>query len=281
MENFNNETGDGSPSSRRLGILEEMTIPEVRNFQPEVLLIPLGSTEPHGPHLPYGTDTTIADRFSAEAVRLANLGGGKILRLPPLPIGNNVNFKDFPFACRIRVETLMAVLSDLVLFGIEEGVRKIIILNCHGGNDSTVAASLRQLFDDYQDRAFVAMCGCGGFSGDLYSRLFSDHSPHAGEFETSLMQYLAPETLPDTAPVAAEMNQPELKELSAGGITWVRRWAALMPASCGGRPDLATPEKGRQFFEADAACFSKFLIELSQAPWHPRFPYSVEPPVAA
>lgn len=279
MENLKSKKGQGAggADSRRQGILEEMTVSEVRDFRAEVLLIPLGSTEPHGPHLPYGTDTTIADCFSSEAVRLANLGGARVLRLPPLPIGNNVNFKDFPFACRIRVETLMAVLSDLVLFGVEEGVRKIIILNCHGGNDSTVAASLRQLFDDFQDKAFVAMCGCGGFSGDLYSRLFSDHSPHAGEFETSLMQFLAPGRLPDKAPVAAEMNQPVVKELSAGGVTWVRRWASLMPASCGGRPDLATPEKGRQFFEADVAGFSKFLISLSETPWHPQFPYSPNP----
>ena len=42
------------------GKLEEMTIEEVRQFQPEVAVFPLGSTEPHGPHLPYGTDTLIA-----------------------------------------------------------------------------------------------------------------------------------------------------------------------------------------------------------------------------
>lgn len=258
------------------GILEEMTVSEVAGFQPEVMLIPMGSTEPHGPHLPYGTDTTIADRVSGEAVRMANREGARVLRLPPMPFGNNVNFKEFPFACRIRVETLMAVLMDMVAFGVEEGVRKIVIFNCHGGNDSTVAASLRQMFDRFQNEVFVALCGCGCFSGDLYGKLFSDHSPHAGEFETSLMQFIAPEKMPDVAPQPAEMNQPLVAALAGGGITWVRNWAHLMPASCGGRPDLANADKGKCFFEADVAGLSAFLVELSRAPWHSRFPYATE-----
>lgn len=256
------------------GILETMTISEVREFQPEVMLIPLGSTEPHGPHLPYGTDTTIADRMSGEAVRLANLEGARILRLPPLPFGNNVNFKGFPFACRIRVETLMAVLMDLVAFGVEEGVRKIVILNCHGGNDSSVDASLRQIFDRFQREAFVAVCGCGAFTGQLYGELFADHSPHAGDFETSLMRFIAPEKMPDVKPASGTMGQPPIASLAAGRVGWVRNWADLMPGSFAGRPDLSSGEKGKRFFEADVAGFSKFLVELSRAPWHPRFPYA-------
>lgn len=261
-----------SPS--QAGILETMTVSEVRKFHPEVMMIPLGSTEPHGPHLPYGTDTTIADRVSREAVRLANLEGARVLRLPPLPFGNNVNFKDFPFACRIRVETLMAVLMDLVAFGVEEDVRKIIIFNCHGGNDSTVAASLRQVFDRFQNEAFVGLCGCGSFAGGVYQELFSDRSPHAGDFETSLMQFIAPEKMPAVRPLPSAMQEPSLAALADGRIAWIRNWAHLMPQSCGGRPDLATAEKGQRFFEADVAGLAKFLVELSRARWHPRFPYA-------
>jgi len=60
----------------------------------------------------------------------------------------------------------MAILKDLVDFVTEEGVRKIVIVNCHGGNDSTIMALLRQLYDDYQNRAFVCLCGSGSFAGD-------------------------------------------------------------------------------------------------------------------
>ena len=102
-----------------------MTIEQVRDFHPEVVVVPIGSTEPHGPHLPYGTDLFIAEAVTAEAVRLANAEDARVLRLPPLPISNNVNFKKFPFACRIRVETLMAVLGDIVDFLTEDGVKKL------------------------------------------------------------------------------------------------------------------------------------------------------------
>jgi len=255
------------------GLLETMTITEVRSFQPEVMVIPLGSTEPHGPHLPYGTDTILADGLTREAVALANLQDARILRLPPLPFGNNVNFKDFPFACRLRVETLMAVIGDLVTFAVEEGVKKILIVNCHGGNEATVNSALRSLFDRFQNTAFVGACGFGAFSENLYGELFFDGSPHAGDFETSVMMHYEPGLVRDGERRPAAMNSPILEALTSGRISSVRNWAQLMPESCGGRPDEATVEKGRHFAQADAAGLADFLVTLSRSPWHPGFPY--------
>jgi len=255
------------------GLLETMTITEVRSFQPEVMVIPLGSTEPHGPHLPYGTDTMLADGLTREAVELANAQNARVLRLPPLPFGNNVNFKDFPFACRLRVETLMAVIVDLVTFAVEEGVKKIVIVNCHGGNDATVNSALRSLFDRFQNTAFVGACGFGAFSENLYRELFFDGSPHAGDFETSVMMHYQPALVRDGERRPATMNFPILEALASGRISSVRNWAQLMPESCGGRPDEATAEKGRRFAQTDAAGLAAFLVTLSRSPWHSGFPY--------
>jgi creatinine amidohydrolase len=96
-----------------------MTIEEVRNFRPEVAVFPLESTEPHGPHLPYGTDTLIARGGANAAVREANARGARVLELPCLPIGNNVNFKAYPLACRVRVETLFSFIRDIADFLLE------------------------------------------------------------------------------------------------------------------------------------------------------------------
>ena len=63
------------------GLLEEMSIDDVRAFNPEVVVLPLGSTEPHGPHLPYGTDTYEATKLAEMAVEQAN-GRGARLVLP-------------------------------------------------------------------------------------------------------------------------------------------------------------------------------------------------------
>ena len=255
------------------GLLETMTIEDVRDFNPEIVVIPIGSTEPHGPHLPYGTDLFIAEAVTAEAVSLANAQKARVLRLPPLPISNNVNFKKFPFACRIRVETLMAILKDLVDFVTEEGVRKIVIVNCHGGNDSATMASLRQIYHDYQNRAFVCLCGPGSFAGDSYGRRFSDGSPHAGDFETSMICEIKPGLVAMDKRWPAEMNKLAISSLGKPGVQWVRPWHVLMSGSYAGHPELATAEKGREFLNACANGMAGFLVELSKEPWHENFPF--------
>lgn len=258
------------------GLLETMTVAEVREFDPRVVVIPVGSTEPHGPHLPYGTDTIIGGGVTAEAVRRANAAGARVLRLPPLPMSNNVNFKGLPFACRISVETLMAVLMDLLQFVREEGVRKVVIVNSHGGNVDTIAALLRQAYDRFQSELFVCACSPGSFSGGKYGELFSDGSPHAGDYETSMVLHLARELVAKGRRKEGLMNAPQLDALGPGGPAWVRPWHRLMPESFAGRPDHSTPEKGAAFFEACAGGMERFLIELAEAPWHPGFPYPPE-----
>ena len=125
-------------SAELSGILSEMTIEDVKALDPEIVMLGIGSTEPHGPALPYGTDFFIADNVCRESIRLANQRGARVLMYPTLPIGNNVNFKSFPFACRMRVRTLMHVLLDIIEAIEEEGVRKIVLYNSHGGNTDTV-----------------------------------------------------------------------------------------------------------------------------------------------
>ena len=95
------------------GILMEMTIEQVRQFRPEVVVLGSGSVEPHGPVLPYGTDYWQCDAVVRRGVLLANQQNARALMYPTLPVGNNVNFKAFPFACRLRVQTLMQMLLDI------------------------------------------------------------------------------------------------------------------------------------------------------------------------
>ena len=70
----------------RMGILEEMTMDEVRGFNTEVVVVPVGSTEPHGPHLPYGSDTIEAKSFAENGTMIANSRGARALCYPVLPI---------------------------------------------------------------------------------------------------------------------------------------------------------------------------------------------------
>jgi creatinine amidohydrolase len=275
MDNF--VKSDAGTFGRKVdGILETMTTSEMRDFSPEVAVIPVASTEPHGPHLPYGTDTLIGAGVTAKAVQLANQQGARVLRLPPMPYGNNVNFKALPFACRIRVETLMAVLADLVEFLSEEGVKKIVMVNSHGGNVSTIHASLRQIYDRMGDRVFVCACRPNSFAGPDSDGIHSDDSPHAGKYETSMVQYLAEGLVVDADRRETPLNQPSIAALADESVHWVRPWHRLMPEACAGRPDEATAEMGERYLEASAAGMADFLVELSRQPWHPGFPYPTE-----
>ena len=96
------------------GILQEMTIDDVKAFKAEVVLLGVASTEPHGPILCYGSDFFQCDGVCRRAVVRANGKGARVLMYPTLPIGNNVNFKRFPFACRVSVRTLMTTLLDII-----------------------------------------------------------------------------------------------------------------------------------------------------------------------
>lgn len=257
------------------GILSEMTLEEVRAFQPEVVVLPVGSTEPHGPALPYGTDTWQIEALCRQGVVRANDHGARVLLYPTLPIGNNVNFKAFPFACRIGVRTLMRILRDIIQAIEEEGVRKIVLACGHGGNTDTLRATLREHFDQTPPdrRAFVTM-RMPGLTDDIRARHIRHESNHGGESETSQMMHLRPDLVRtdrlENMPFGAVTIQPLLRD----EMYFVRPWHLHVPRGAGGVVTDASAEKGEALLDAESERFAALLTELSEAPWHVDFPYA-------
>jgi creatinine amidohydrolase len=256
------------------GILMEMTVEEVRAFDTQVVVLGIGSTEPHGPHLPYGTDFYQVDGLVRRAVVRANERGARALMYPTLAIGNNVNFRAWPFACRIRVQTLMNVLLDVLHAITEDGVRKIVLVNGHGGNTDCVRATLRA-FTDTQPAdggAFVCMAGEPGEVGR--PPLVEHSSPHGGESETSRMLYLR-EDLVRTGKIGVLPFGELAVEALSRDAHFVRPWHRAVPASAGGDATQASAEKGREIVERSAEHIAELIVQLSQAPWSEAFPYKV------
>jgi creatinine amidohydrolase len=257
------------------GILSDMTIEDVRALKPEVVLLGIGSTEPHGAALPYGTDFFIADGVCREAVKRANARGARVLMYPTIAIGNNVNFKSFPFACRVRVRTLMHVLLDIIEAIEEEGVRKIVIVNTHGGNPAAITAALREHMDRRRpgtENAGAFVCVAGGWD-DTVKGVIEHPSPHGGESEASYVMHLRPELVRTEKLSDQPMGEPILKSLAGNKVEYVRPWHLYVPLSGGGDSRAATAEKGRTLFEARVKGLVEFLAELSNAPWSPNFPF--------
>lgn len=268
------------------GILQEMTIDRFDDWRPEVVIIGAGSTEPHGPHLPYGTDYYIVEGVARRATLLANEQGGRVMQYPTLPVGCNVNFKAFPFAARIKVRTFMSMLGDIIQALEEDGVRKIVLLNGHGGNTAAVDATLREHFERFPGnaegkRAFVCTFGTARFVEPEVEKMFTHPSPHAGETETAAVMGLHPELVRQD-----KFDDFPMMQASATGVSetqdrlvYVKPWHLFLPTSAGGETRTVTREMGETYIDSKARGLADFLVRLSQAPWHANFPY--DPPADA
>jgi creatinine amidohydrolase len=257
----------------RSALIEELTMPELIEFRPEVVMIPVGSTEQHANHLPYGTDTWRVLEHCRRAAEVANAAGGRVVVMPAMPYGVNSNFTAYPYTVRIRVETLLAVVTDLVTELDRDGVRKMVIVNGHGGNVWPLRAFTRQIHGQIQ--GMVVVVDAGGYVPDEVGRELWEQGQgvHAGEGETSEILHLRPETVRMEAAAAPTVNPPKLRSLDAIGATYVKWWHHFTDTGGVGDPTAATAEKGRRWLDASAEALGAFLKEFSDAPVGERFPF--------
>lgn len=257
------------------GILTEMTIDQVKRLDPKVVVVPIGSTEPHGPHLPYGTDTFEVEAVARLAVVQANKLGAGALMYPTLPVSNNVNFKAFPFACRVGVRTLMQMILDIIAALEEDGIRRIVLLNGHGGNPDTLQAVIREHMSLHPpgQGAFVCLTHPDECAPDEAINAIEHPSCHAGENETSRMLHLRPDLVLQQHFDHFPQQEPTLTQLSTGRIFYVRPWHGYLPVSAGGETRQSSAAKGKALTEQGASWLAQFLVDLARAPMNDLFPY--------
>jgi creatinine amidohydrolase len=265
-------TGQESPT----GVLAEMTIDEVEALDPEVVVLGLGSTEPHGPHLPYGTDVYQTEAVCRRAVSRANERDARALSYPTFPIGNNVNFKGYPFACRIRVRTLMNVVLDVIAALEEEGVRKVVLVNGHGGNTATLKATVREHRGrkNLDEGAFVCLTSTNAAIPDDIEEQIEHPSDHGGESETSRMLHLHPELVDEEALENFPVREPRVEQLAESGAYFVPPWPGYLPESAGGETRASSAEKGAALVDGAADWIADLIVALHESTVDELFPYS-------
>jgi creatinine amidohydrolase len=172
--------------------LAEMTRDEVRMASEDaVIVIPVGSIEQHGPHLPLATDTLLAEAVLADATRLLEADGDVPLVLAPtLPVGSSPHHL-FAAAMSLQPTTLLSVLNDVLESLITSGFTRLFILNGHGGNEECVQLAVKEVVLRHP----VAAAACSYWAlGGTGSHVRPEITPgHAGWFETSLMLASNPE----------------------------------------------------------------------------------------
>lgn len=124
-------------------LLERMTWPEAKAALERgvAVVIPVGSTEQHGHHLPLSTDTINVYALA----RLAAERSGQAVVTPPVAFGTAHNHMHFPGTITLQLDTLKALLVDVAASLIHHGFHRLLLLNGHGGNISAVGAAAEQI----------------------------------------------------------------------------------------------------------------------------------------
>jgi creatinine amidohydrolase len=219
-----------------------------------VAVLPVGSFEQHGDHLPLSTDTLIACLIAREVADHYGL-----LLLPPMTIACSHEHAGWPGTVSISAATLHAIIGDVTTSLKASGVHRLLIVNGHGGNyvlsnivqEASVAGPGMALFparDDWRAAREAAGCETDN-SGDM----------HAGELETSILLHALPDLVRPTYATADHEapSRPHLLTLGMRGYT---------TSGVIGRPSLATAEKGKALLDAFVDLAASHLDLLRTTP---------------
>ena len=240
----------------------------------EVAVLPLGATEPHNLHLPYGMDVFEATIIGEHICEEAHQRGANVVLLPTIPYGTETNLQAFPLAMNLDPSTLFRVISDLVDSLAKSGVRKLLLLNSHGGND--MKPLLREIYG--KTPVHVFLCNWYQMVSDKYETIFENRDDHAGEMETSFALAYLPHLVQhhDDGSLTADegsTSQTRFEATKEGWVQLTRPWHLLTTNAGSGNPHAASAEKGHQLMNLLVDRLSGFLVELSNAELDDRFPF--------
>jgi creatinine amidohydrolase len=224
-----------------LGELGPATSSQLLGTSPS-LIIPLGSTEQHGPHLPLDTDTRIATAVARGAVAALGPRLEQWLVAPALAYGASGEHQDFAGTISIGAEALTMLLVE---YGRSAAcwADRLVFVNGHGGNVGALSGAVLQLRAEGRD---VGWCPCVAAGGDA----------HAGHTETSVLLHISPtDVLTDRWLAGNRAPLPELlPSMRRGGVAAVSRVGVL------GEPTSATAAEGERILaEMVDECVSRVV----------------------
>jgi creatinine amidohydrolase len=189
--------------------LADSTWTDVRDVEAELALLPVGSTEQHGPHAPIGLDSMTAEAIATEgADRYIDEHDTEVLVGPPVPVGVAAEHRRFDGTLWVSEDTFRAYVRETIESLATHGIDQVVVVNGHGGN----VDALREL------------CGQVSRNGDAYAVQYTwfdavefDDLGHAGPAETSMIRHLRPELIrEDRTDAAAEGGADGWGEWVAG-----------------------------------------------------------------
>lgn len=241
-------------------ILAESNWQSVRSTPYEIAVLPWGATEAHNYHLPYATDTIQCDAVAAAAAALAWEEGARVAVLPTVPFGVNTGQLDIKLCINMNPSTQAAVLADVARSLEGQGIRKLVILNGHGGND------FRAIVRELQARTRVFLSSLEWYRCVDPRPFFQEPGDHAGELETSVMMHVSPALVrPLTEAGDGAERRFRITALREGRVWAPRQWTRVSADTGIGNPAAASAAKGERFLGAVARYIADYLVELQAA----------------
>lgn len=250
-----------------------------REDQP-VVVLPIGSVEDHGYHMPLDVDNFLISSICEEAAKRAD---GDILLMPLIPYGFETHHMDFTGTIDIKQEHLLNFVLDITKSVAHHGFRRILIADGHGSNMPILELVARRTILETD-----ALCACFIWPGLATKQIAAVRESglggmaHAGELETSVYLHLdASRVQMDKAVKDIGMPESEfiwMDLMNGSPVRCMDEWTRFSKSGVYGDATIATAEKGKVVFEAVVEAFVRLVKELKNRPRGERTDYHRERP---
>jgi len=261
---FSESDGQYASAFPKIYLWGELSWPEAERYLKEidVALLPVGSIEQHGPHLPLDTDAFDAQYLAKQVAQACS--DPKPLVLPLIPYGVSYHHDEFTGTIGINNYTLSKLVYEIGMSAARNGIKKLLIINAHGGNTPSLNFAAQMINRDAH--IFVSVDSGETSDVDIYQLVETPNDVHAGEVETS--------TALATRPHLVKMDQrqssiPEfssryLNFTSKRGILWYAYTKKISKSGVMGDPTKASAEKGKKIWQIMVAHLVAFVEDLKR-----------------
>lgn len=201
------------------------------NLEMKTVILPTGSFEAHGAHLPLTTDAIIPERIAEEAAKKTG-----VFVLPTIPYGNTQEMSNFKGTISVTAQGLVTFTKDILESAVAHGAENIIIINGHIGNEHSFEVAARDVIAKSDKKLKITVV-------NVWGGLIKMFPAHAGKEETSLILYLED----GSVDLKKAINQPLSEEAETPYM--MRHYFYNRKIPCEGEPKNASKELGKKLFD--------------------------------
>ncbi len=230
-----------------------------------VVVLPVGATEQHGPHLPVGTDFLTVEYLARQAAERV-VPEISLVVAPTLPYGSSPHHLPFGGTMSLGTQTYLSVLMDLLESLVISGFKRMFILNGHGGNNEIIQIAARDTALKYDVQ--VAAASYWVLARAELEAVHSDPEAslpgHSGMFETSQMMALTPDLIQEPRPVREDTRRFQYSVYPAYRVEQHGHWQSFDGFT--DSPSRATAEAGKKYLDSVVGAVANALREFATRP---------------